>query len=90
MSEMTITLRCDPVTYQREIVVTLRADEDLLPNEREQLHKRLVDKLIDGGLLNAGEASPLVIERVADQHHSELPTAVEDTPSGGHSQAADA
>ncbi len=63
MAEMTISLRIDPVTNKKDIVVTLRSDEDALPHEHEQLHRQLVDRLIEGGLLQAGEAGNLVIER---------------------------
>jgi hypothetical protein len=63
MAEMTITLRIDPVTHKKDIVVTLRSDEDALPHEHEQLHRQLVDRLTEGGLLSAGEAGKLVIER---------------------------
>lgn len=75
MSEMTITLRIDPKTNKKDIVVTLRSDEDALPHEHEQLHRDLVDRLTEGGLLNAGEAGKLVIER-------EEEAQVEETPIG--------
>jgi hypothetical protein len=63
MAEMTITLRCDPATGKKNIVVTLRSDEDTLPQEHEQLHRRIVDKLIHGGILQATEVGRLVVER---------------------------
>ncbi len=63
MAEMTIRLVRDPKTGKQNIIVKLRSDEDALPQEHEQLHRALVDKLIDGGLLKAGEEGDLVIER---------------------------
>jgi len=66
MPELTIELRCDPATGQRNIVVKLRKDDDLLPNEHEQLHRKLMDRLIEGGLLKAGEAGKLVVERESE------------------------
>ena len=63
MPEMTIQLRRDPQTGNQNIVVKLRSDEDALPHEHEQMHRALVDKLIDGGILKAGEEGNLIIER---------------------------
>ena len=70
MAEMTITLRIDPVTNKKDIIVTLRSDEDALPHEHEQLHRQLVDRLTEGGLLKAGEVGKLVIER---EEESDIP-----------------
>jgi hypothetical protein len=63
MAEMTIRLRRDPVTGKQNIIVKLRSDEDALPHEHEQMHRALVDKLINGGILKAGEEGNLVVER---------------------------
>jgi hypothetical protein len=63
MAEMTIRLLRDPQSGKQNIIVKLRSDEDALPQEHEQLHRALVDKLINGGLLKAGEEGDLVIER---------------------------
>jgi hypothetical protein len=63
MPEMTIQLRRDPQTGKQNIVVKLRSDEDVLPHEHEQMHRALVNKLIEGGLLKAGEEGNLVVER---------------------------
>jgi hypothetical protein len=63
MAEMTIRLRTDPETGKRDIVVTLKSDEDMLPHEHEQQHRALVDKLIEGGIVKAGEVGKIVIER---------------------------
>jgi hypothetical protein len=73
MAEMTITLRIDPVTNKKDIVVTLRSDEDAMPHEHEQLHRQLVDRLTEGGLLKAGEAGKLVIEREEESQIPETP-----------------
>ncbi|QDU95849.1 hypothetical protein [Lignipirellula cremea] len=63
MAEMTLRLQIDPVSGKKNIVVSLHADEDSLPQEHEQLHRQLVDKLLEGGLLQPGEAGSLIIER---------------------------
>ena len=63
MAEMTIRLRCDPETGKRDIIVALESDADALPHEHEALHRRLVEKLVGGGLLQAEEAGKLIVER---------------------------
>src|SRR5438270_1155963 len=67
VAEMTIRLRIDPATGKKDIVVGLHSDEDALPQEHEQLHRRLVDRLIEGGLLKAGEQGKLIVEREAKE-----------------------
>lgn len=63
MAEMTIHLRVNPTTGKKDIIVNLRSDEDALPHEHEQQHRHLVDKLIEGGALQAGEVGEIVVER---------------------------
>jgi hypothetical protein len=75
MPEMTIRLIRDPDTGKQNIIVKLRSDEDALPHEHEQMHRALVDKLINGGILKAGEEGNLIIER-------EEETAVAEPASG--------
>ena len=67
MAEMTIRLRCDPQTGKRDIIVQLHSDADALPHEHEQLHRALVDKLVNGGVLKAGEAGKVIVEREAEK-----------------------
>ncbi len=71
MPEMTIQLRRDPETGKQNILVKLRSDEDALPHEHEQLHRTLMDKLIEGGILKAGEEGKLIIEREEETAGSE-------------------
>jgi hypothetical protein len=73
MAEMTIRLEIDPATGKKDIVVSLKGDADSLPHEHEQLHRQLVERLIEGGLLEKSEAGKLVIERDADE--TEAPPA---------------
>lgn len=73
MPEMTIQLRRDPQTAKQNIIVKLRSDEDALPHEHEQMHRALVDKLIEGGLLKAGEEGKLIIEREEETTAPEPP-----------------
>lgn len=63
MAELTIRLRRNPETGKRDIVISLSEDPDALPHEHEQMHRRIVDRLIEGGLLSAAEAGAVIIER---------------------------
>ena len=75
MAEMTIRLRCDPATGKKDIIVSLRSDEDALPHEHEQQHRALVERLIEGGLLKAGEAGRVVVEREGEAGGQDAPAA---------------
>lgn len=70
MPEMTIRLQCDPETGKKEIIVSLRSDEDALPQEHEQLHRALVDKLIEGGIVKASEIGKITVEREEEEKTS--------------------
>ena len=50
MAELTLRLRVDPVTGKREIVIDYASDADALPIEHEDEHRRLADKVVEGGL----------------------------------------
>jgi hypothetical protein len=74
MAEMTITLRTNPETGKKDIVIKLRSDEDALPQEHEQMHRQLVEKLIEKGALGDGEAGNVVVERVDEEKTPEIPS----------------
>ena len=63
MAEMTIQLQTDPVTGKKDIIVSLKSDEDSLPHEHEQAHRALVEKLIEGGVITAAEIGKVVVAR---------------------------
>jgi hypothetical protein len=67
MPEMTIRLIPDPVTGKKNIIVSLRSDADALPHEHEQMHRALADKLINGGLVKAGELGQITVEREEEE-----------------------
>jgi hypothetical protein len=62
MAQLTIRLRRDPDTGMPDIFVSLRSDEDALPQEHEQQHKRLVESLLGGPIPDADEGR-VVVER---------------------------
>jgi len=73
MAEMTISLRCDPATGKKDIIVTLHSDADALPHEHEQMHQQLVEKLIHGGLLKATEVGQIIVEREQSEGEPAVP-----------------
>ena len=83
MAQMTISLRCDPETGKKDIVVKLLSDPDALPLEHEQQHRALVDKLIEGGIVKATEVGKVVIER---QEEEKVPVALPDQSAEGQRQ----
>jgi hypothetical protein len=74
---MTIRLQRDPATGKQNIIVSLRSDEDALPHEHEQQHRALVDKLIEGGLLKAGEVGKVIVERGEEETEPAVPAGNE-------------
>ena len=77
MAEMTIRLVIDPDTGKKNVVVKLRSDEDALPQEHEQMHRALVDKLVNGGIVKAGEVGKVVVEREEDSREPAVPAGNE-------------
>jgi hypothetical protein len=75
MAQMIISLRCDPVTGKKDIVIKLHSDPDALPIEHEQQHRALVDKLIEGGIVRASEVGKVVVEREQEENAPLAPVA---------------
>jgi FtsH ternary system domain X3-analog len=88
MAEMTIRLRTDPTTGKKDIVVSLRSDDDALPYEHEQQHRALVQKLIEGGLLKAEELGQVVVEREEEVEEPAAPVENPQTTGPIGNQAA--
>ena len=52
MADLILRLRVDPATGRRELVIDYTSDADALPMEHEEDHRRLANKVVDGGLAN--------------------------------------
>jgi hypothetical protein len=65
VAELTILLRRDPETGRQNIVVKLDSDPDSLPIEHEQLHKRIVEKLVGKGM-KPEDLGEVIITREGD------------------------
>ena len=50
MPDLVLRLRVDPVTGKRTIAIDYSSDADALPMEHEEEHRRLAEKIVDGGL----------------------------------------
>ncbi len=75
MAEMTIRLRVNPENGKKDILVDLRSDEDALPHEHEQQHRKLVEKLIEGGLLTESEVGNVIVSREEQKSQPAAPQA---------------
>ena len=73
MAEMTIRLRTNPETGKKDIIISLRSDEDALPHEHEQQHRALVDKVLNKGLVQASELGEIVVEREEEEKEPAAP-----------------
>jgi hypothetical protein len=63
MAELTIRLETDPATGKPVVIIRYRSDEDALPLEHEEEHRRLVAALVQRGLVPAGQTPAIVVER---------------------------
>ncbi len=61
MAEVTLTLRFNRVTGQREIVVGYEGESDALPHEHERDHRALVESLLGRAL---ADDTAVVVRRV--------------------------
>jgi hypothetical protein len=87
VAEMIIVLRRDPQTGKQNIIVKLDSDPDALPIEHEQMHKRLVEKLLGKGL-DPEDLGEIIIEREGQSEPSP-PAATPNEPQRqkqGHGQ----
>jgi hypothetical protein len=63
---MTIRLIPDPDTGKKNIIISLRGDEDALPHEHEQMHRALAEKVLNG-LGDKAEIGSIKVERIEEK-----------------------
>ena len=63
MATVTIRLIVDASTGKKNVVIAYESDADAMPMEHEDDHKRIVNKLIEGGTLSAADLGQIIIER---------------------------
>ncbi|MDB4954140.1 MAG: hypothetical protein JWO36_1709 [Myxococcales bacterium] len=78
MADLILRLRVDPVTGRREVVIDYTSDGDALPIEHEEDHRRLAEKVIEGGLRSG---------KVEVTRETEAP--VTETPATGNEPIAE-
>lgn len=67
MARLRLHLRTNPETGRRDLVIDYESDPSALPVEHENQHRDLVDRLIAGGALRAGELGEIIVERLPEQ-----------------------
>jgi hypothetical protein len=74
MAELTIRLVVDVTTGKKDIIIGYHSESEALPMEHEEDHRRLVEKLIAGGLVKQEELGKIKVEREGSGVISEGPT----------------
>lgn len=67
MASLTIKLEIDPNTGKKNVIVGYESDADALPMEHEDDHKRLLEKLMAGGVIKGDEIGNIKITRETQQ-----------------------
>lgn len=80
MAKMTIRLQIDPNTGKKDIVISLASDADMLPHEHEEQHRKLVEKLLEGGIVKASELGQILVERVEEEEERAAPASQPQEP----------
>jgi hypothetical protein len=63
MAELNIRLQIDPETGKKNLIIEYESDSDMLPMEHEEEHRRLVNALVEGGVVKAEELGKVVVRR---------------------------
>lgn len=63
MAELNIRLQIDPETGKKNLTIEYESDSDMLPIEHEEEHRRLVNALVEGGVVKAEELGKVVVKR---------------------------
>ena len=84
MAEVTIRLRHNPRTGEREVVIHYESDSDLLPHEHERDHQALAEALLGqplGELLGGIEVDRVIVERAPKAGDGAAPATEERAPT---------
>lgn len=63
MAELNIHLQIDPETGKKNLIIEYESDSDMLPMEHEEEHRRLINELVEGGVVKAEELGKVVVRR---------------------------
>jgi hypothetical protein len=67
MAELNIHLQIDPETGKKNLIIEYESDSDMLPIEHEEEHRRLVNELVEGGVVKAEELGKVVVKRASGE-----------------------
>ena len=65
MAELNIRLQIDPESGKKNLIIEYESDDDMLPIEHEEEHRRLINELVEGGVVKAEELGKVVVKRDA-------------------------
>ena len=63
MAELNIRLLIDPDTGKKNLIIEYESDSDMLPIEHEEEHRRLINELVEGGVVKAEELGKVIVKR---------------------------
>ena len=72
MPELTIRLEVDAKTGKKNVTIKYESEDDALPMEHEDEHRRLVNQLIHKGMVDAEEVGKIVVKRGDNVEEVEL------------------
>ena len=64
MADIEIRFRMNLETGKKDIFIDFESDEDAMRHEHERDHKRIIQQLIEEGVLNEDEVGDVTVERV--------------------------
>ncbi|MFO0736154.1 MAG: hypothetical protein U0270_09750 [Labilithrix sp.] len=63
------------MTGKRTVTVSYASDADMLPHEHEDMHRDVVEKLVEGGIAKPGD--DIVVDREGTGKAAEVPAGAE-------------
>ena len=84
MAAVTLTLKVNPTTHERTLVIHYESDSDLLPFEHELEHKQWVEKLLGQPLHQIADAVDL--KRIPPRNAQRVHIDSESISSDEHAQ----
>ena len=73
MAELNIRLQIDPETGKKNLIIEYESDSDMLPMEHEEEHRRLINELVEGGMVKAEELGKVIVKRESAEAVAEAP-----------------
>ncbi|PRP90426.1 hypothetical protein ENSA5_65180 [Enhygromyxa salina] len=71
MAELNIRLQIDPNTGKKNLIIEYESDADMLPIEHEEEHRRLINELVEGGVVKAEELGKVIVKRESAEQVSD-------------------